>query len=164
MNCVICGSRMKKESQNRYHYTASGLSRVYLNGVELYECTNEECGDEGLIIPMLEELHEQIATAIASQKNKLLPEEIRFLRTYLGFSGGDFAELIGVSPETVSRWEKGTVNMKESAERLLRVLILSRKGPFRDYEELKEFATQKRKLPKKREFKVHSSGWIEEAA
>jgi putative zinc finger/helix-turn-helix YgiT family protein len=159
MNCLICGSKLKKVKNNLYHYTESGLSRIYLKGIDALECTNSECGDEEITIPNIEKLHEVIAMTIASQKNKLLPEEIKYLRTYLGFSGADFAKKIGVSAETISRWEKGSVNMKESVERFLRVLVLSNIGPFREYDELETFATVARKTPVKREFKAKKETW-----
>ena len=159
MNCLMCGSKLKREKKKLYHYTECGLSRIYLNGVEVYECFNPDCGDEEIAIPNIEKLHEVIALDIASQKNKLLPEEIKFLRSYLGFSGVDFARKIGVSPETVSRWEKGTVHMKESVERFLRVLVLSKAGPFRSYDQLENFASTQRKTPVRREFYTRKQKW-----
>ena len=159
MNCLLCGNKLKKGKSSLYHYTHCGLSKVYLSGVEVLECSNSDCGDEVITIPNLEKLHNLIAVELSSQKNKLLPEEIKYLRKYLGFSGADFSRKIGVAPETVSRWEKGTVNMKEAVERLLRVLVLSNSGPFRNYEDLEQFATVKRKTPVRREFKVKKYEW-----
>ncbi len=98
MNCMNCGSKIKKNKESLYHYTDCGLSKVYLKGIEILECTNSDCAEEEIVFPNLEELHSLLATHIASQKNKLLPEEIRFLRVHLGFSGTDFAEHVGVSP------------------------------------------------------------------
>lgn len=164
MNCIICGHKMKKVKSASYHYISSGLSRIYLQGIEEHECTNKSCGDIETSIPNIEELHNVIATNIASQTNKLLPEEIRFLRTHLGFSGTDFADHVGVSAESVSRWESGSVNMKEATEKLLRVLILSKTGPFNDYDELKGFAKIQRKTALKRTFRIKKSHWREDTA
>lgn len=164
MNCLVCGSKMKKSKDRNCHYTESGLSKIYLQGIYTYECGNNECGEEELTIPNIEELHDLIAHNIAFQTNKLLPEEIRFLRTHLGFSGNDFAMKIGVSPETVSRWEKGRVNMKESSEKLLRVLVLSKSGPFRNYDDLSKFAKTQRKTALKRTFKISKDHWQETKA
>ncbi|MCK5884863.1 MAG: helix-turn-helix domain-containing protein [Bacteriovoracaceae bacterium] len=164
MNCIMCGTKLEKMKSEPYHYTDCGLSKVYLNGITIHQCPNQECGEEELVIPNIEKLHEVIATGVATQKNKLLPEEIRFLRKHLGFSGADFARKMGVSPETVTRWEKGKVNMKEAVERLLRVLILSNAGPFRDYDNLESFATIERKTPVRREFKISRQNWLPIAA
>ncbi len=161
MKCLNCGSQMKKTKEKLYHYIDSGLSKIYLQGIEISQCSNSHCSDEEISIPNIEELHGLIAKHISSQKNKLLPEEIRFLRTHLGFSGTDFASNMGVSPETVSRWENGSVNMKEASEKLLRVLILSQSGPFRNYQELKEFAKTQRQSPVKRVFSITGHHWGE---
>ncbi len=157
--CTMCGSKMNKVSDSLLHYTECGLSKVYLKGIFIYQCLNKECNEEEITIPNIEELHQLLAENIATKVNKLMPEEIRFLRTYLGFSGVDFADAAGVSPETVSRWEKGTVNMKEVSERFLRVLILSKAGPFRNYEVLKGFASKASKTISKHYFKVDHSHW-----
>ena len=161
MKCLMCGKRMKKNKET-YHYLSSGLKRVYLQNIEILKCSS--CEEEEVVIPNIENLHSLIVKIIASQKQKLLPEEIRFLRTFLGFSGSDFANKIGVSPETVSRWEKGKVSMKPTVERLLRVLILSNKGPFRDYEELSDFGTQNSRISKKIICISKKNNWIQDIA
>jgi len=151
---------MKEDKSGLFSYVSCGLSNVYLKGIHFHKCLNKECGEEEVAIPNIEELHELLAQNIASQKNILRPEEIRYLRTHLGFSGADFAKVIGVTPETVSRWEKGTDNMKEASDRLLRVLVLSKSGPFREYEDLKVYASISSKTPVKRVFKLQRSHWL----
>ncbi len=54
--------------------------------------------------------------------------------------------------------------MKEATEKLLRVLILSKSGPFRNYDELKEFAKIDRKSALKRTYKLSKSHWKEDKA
>ena len=160
MKCIQCGSNMKEDKSGLFPYASCGLSNVYLKGIHFQKCSNKECGEEEVAIPNIEGLHELLAQNVASQKNILRPEEIRYLRTHLGFSGADFAKVMGVTPETVSRWEKGTVNMKEASERLLRVLVLSKSGPFREYEDLKVYASISSKAPVKRVFKLQRSHWL----
>jgi transcriptional regulator with XRE-family HTH domain len=72
------------------------------------------------------------AHAIIGKRERLTPAEIRFLRKYLGWSGGDFAAHIGSTPETVSRWEHGSASMGVTADRLLRLMVASRQ-PAADY-------------------------------
>lgn len=155
---------MNKVQESMFHYTDCGLPKVYLKGIIVHKCTNKECNEEEVTIPNMEELHQLLAEKIASQVNKLNLFEIRFLRTHLGFSGVDFADMIGVSPETVSRWEKGSVNMKEASERFLRVLILSKTGPFRNYENLKDFASKTSNTISKHVFKINHSHWAVDKA
>lgn len=162
--CSMCGSKMDKVQDSLFHYTDCGLPKVYLRNIGIHKCRNIDCREEEITIPNMEELHQLLASTIASQVNKLMPEEIRFLRTHLGFSGVDFAESIGVSPETVSRWEKGTVNMKEASERFLRVLILTKFRPFRNYEDLKEYASKSSKSFSKHFFKIEHAHWAVDKA
>lgn len=162
MNCVICGNKMKKEKEQLFHYTDCGLSRIYLEGISVYKCT--ECANEEFVFPNLEELHELLAQTLAHQKTRLLPEEIRFLRTHLGFSGTDFAKkVMKVTPETVTRWEKGILQMKETVELFLRVLIITHAGPFRNYNDLEEFGSSKIKTPPKRIFETSKNHWVKKA-
>ena len=161
MNCIICGAKMKKARKEPYHFTESGLPYIYLEGCERYDCTNEKCGENEISIPNIPGLMCLIAEIVSRQRRKLLPSEIRFLRTYLGFSGVDFAKHISVSPETVSRWEKGTVSMKDSMEKFLRILVLSKSGPFRNYGDLKKFAEVKQKKTVQRKFTFIRSQWKE---
>ena len=147
-----------------HHFTESGLSYIYLEGCRRYDCTDGKCDGSEVAIPNLVGLMRTIAETVARQGRKLLPTEIRFLRTYLGFSGADFARRIGVSPETVSRWERGSVRMKNSTERFLRVLVLSKDGPFRDYDALERFAEKKGKRASQKKFIFSEDQWDEEQA
>src|SRR5262249_13942609 len=54
--------------------------------------------------------------ALARQRARLRPEEVRFLRKYLSLSGPDFARIMDAAPETVSRWETGRQQMSLMAE------------------------------------------------
>jgi len=66
-------------------------------------------------------LNEVLAKAIEQKTQRLEPGEIRFLRKHLGWSGKDFAKRLGVTPESVSRWENGARQMRPTAEKLLRL-------------------------------------------
>lgn len=162
MNCAMCGANMKAEAKSKLHYTMSGLSKVYLSGVSAYQCINRQCGEEEIEIPNIEELHALLANIIARQETKLLPEEIRFLRTHLGYSGVDFSRKIGVDAATVSRWENGKATMGDLAERLLRLMILAKVGPITDYEMLDSMAQKDAKAPVRRMLKMYRSHWVED--
>jgi putative zinc finger/helix-turn-helix YgiT family protein len=159
MKCIICGSKMTEKVASKYHYTMSGLSKVYLDGVILRKCS---CGEEEVDIPNIEELHTVLATLIASKEAKLVPEEIRFLRSYMGFSGADFAKKIGTTHNTVSRWENGKRPLPETIEKMLRVMVLAMKEPFTDYKLLDEVAVKESKTPSKFILKAKNSHWLEE--
>jgi putative zinc finger/helix-turn-helix YgiT family protein len=119
VSCLECGAVMEIV-RGPYRY-GRGLD-VVLHDVETRRCP--ECGHDEVVIPRIEELHRTIARAISRRPARLEPDEIRFLRTYLGYSSADFAALLGVTPETVSRWERTSKPQKmgKVAERLLRML------------------------------------------
>jgi putative zinc finger/helix-turn-helix YgiT family protein len=129
MLCLICGTPMDSRREN-YQYTASGLPYVTLQQVEVSRCP--QCGETEVAIPHIEALHRAIATALVRKPARLAPEEIRYLRKYLGWSGVDFAVRMGTTPETVSRWEQGKTPMGTIADRLLRLLVVTQ-VPVQDY-------------------------------
>lgn len=158
--CPSCSSKMKKTNHD-YHYSECGLKNIVLKKIDAFICN--DCGEEEHTIPNIEDLHSLLAKTIASQKNRLLPEEIRFLRSQLGFSGVNFAKTIGVTPESVSRWEHGKEVMSTTTERLLRMIVLSNAGPFRDYVALGMYGLVIKKTAQKREFIVIKNKWQETA-
>ncbi|HVU01659.1 MAG TPA: type II TA system antitoxin MqsA family protein [Polyangiaceae bacterium] len=129
MKCEQCGGPVTVSHEN-YSYTASGLPNVTLVGVEVRRCT--ECGEHEVVIPKIEKLHRTIAMAVVGKKTRLTAEEIRFLRKYLGWSGADFARHMGVTPESISRWENEKERMNPVADRLLRLMVVT-KAPVADY-------------------------------
>ena len=139
------------------NYDACGLPGVTLAGVQVSRCPN--CNEVEIHIPNIEGLHRALALAIARKTARLTPEEIRFLRKYLGLSSSDFAQHLGVAAETVSRWEQGRTAMGTTADRLLRLLALTRE-PVSHYplELLRDVA---RTSPKamRIEMKSDEGGW-----
>ena len=161
MKCPQCRHPMKIAREN-YLYTESGLPNVTLVGIEVSRCPS--CGEHEAVIPRIEQLHRAIATTIVRKVPGLTPAEIRFLRKCLGWSGADFAAHMGVSPETVSRWENGSATMGSAAERLLRLVTLTR-GSAGDYslEVLKDMARTK-PAAQRLQVRVEKGRWNAEAA
>lgn len=129
--CLACGGPTKTRREKHYRYMECGLRNIVIeDAVKVTTC--ERCGETYTSIPAIEELHRQIAAAVIRKKGRLAPEEIRFLRKYLGWSGADFAKRTGTKPETVSRWENGRALMGPQADRLLRVLV-AKETPVMEY-------------------------------
>ena len=120
MTCTVCGGQMRARREN-YRYDASGLPYVTLQGLEVRRCP--KCGETEVAIPAIEQLHRAIAGALIRKRARLSPAEIKYLRKSLGWSGVDFAQRVGSTPETVSRWEHGKMPMGLAAERLLRLMV-----------------------------------------
>jgi len=159
MTCLECGGKLTTAREN-YRYLASGLPNVTLIGVEVRRCGT--CGDYEVVIPRIEELHKVLAAAIVRSASRLNGQEVRFLRKHLGYSGVDFGKLIGVSSETVSRWENGKERMRPSAEKLLRLMVVHQQ-PIRNYplETLARISAES--VPKPIGLRVENDSWVEHA-
>ena len=132
MKCPECREAQLESRRENYRYTESGLANVILVDAEVRQCPS--CGYRGVAIPAIEKLHRLLAMSVIRQRSPLGPQEIRFLRKWLGHSSADFAEIMGVDPATVSRWESAEKPqaMGATADRLLRMLI-ARGEPVEEY-------------------------------
>ncbi|MEM7248785.1 MAG: type II TA system antitoxin MqsA family protein [Acidobacteriota bacterium] len=121
--CRACGGSV---SQRVGTVTGSPVvgPDVQLSGLTINRC--DDCSDEGLVIPHPEELLEELARVRIHKRTALAPEEIRDLRKWMGLSGQGLARLLGVQPESVSRWENGRLKVRPLADRALRLLVAVR--------------------------------------
>jgi DNA-binding transcriptional regulator YiaG len=55
-------------------------------------------------------------------------KDIRRLRKQLGLSQSEFAELVGVTANTVARWERGEMGLRTTTVKLLEILATSRRA------------------------------------
>ncbi len=117
-----CSRKTRKEiwatSDSPFRFVDSGLSDVYLVGIRYFEC---ECGKIVAEIPAVRQLLSLIARDLVEKPKALSPEEIRFLRKRLGKKQADFANEIGVRPETLSRFETGETRTNERTDKLIRL-------------------------------------------
>jgi putative zinc finger/helix-turn-helix YgiT family protein len=157
MTCIQCGGKLTMKREN-YRYIASGLSNVTLLGVKVRRCA--KCGDHEVVIPHIEELHRVLAAAVVREKSRLSKDGIRFLRKYLGYSGVDFAKVVGVSAETISRWENGKEKMGSSAEKLVRMLVVHTQ-PTRHYPIESLAAITEGRKPKPLGVRPKGNGWVQ---
>ena len=129
---------------------------IELQDVRLFRCV--QCAIETPAISRVEKLFREVAHALAGSANRLRPQELRFLRKYLGLSSRDFAQKMGVDHTTVSKWERidDPQDMGRTAERLLRMFVLT-EVPLDEYP-LEAMAT---KAPHKHKLSavVASQGW-----
>ena len=149
MKCPNCRKEMTVQA-GAYPYQESGLD-VTLLGVDIGRC--EHCGETCVTIPDMEGLHYCLALMLVKRKGRLTGSEVRFLRTFVGWSGKTFAEAISVDPSTVSRWESGKQQIGLQASALLRALVLMGKKE-RNYFESHDSAPPDNLLP----FRLRVSG------
>ncbi len=128
MKCGECGTVMKSRKEN-HRYDECGLKHVTLVALAVARC--QKCGNYEVAIPRIESLHRLIARALIEKRTRLTGEEVRFLRKSLGWSGADFARHMGVSDETVSRWETAAAPIGPQADRLLRLMVAQGRTPIR---------------------------------
>ena len=157
MTCSACGHKMTS-ARETVKYDASGLSGITLHNVEVRRCP--ACGDYEVAIPRIAELHRLIAVTVIAKPGPLAAEEIRYLRKSLGWSGVDFAQHMGTTPESVSRWENGRASMSAQADRLLRTMV-ALQDPRPDYslEVLKTITPRKHAKPLRVGLRHRSTGW-----
>ncbi len=161
MKCFECGAKMQSKRET-YKFTESGLPSVSLGNVEVRACT--KCGEREVVLPKLEELHRAIAHMVLLKTERLAGEEIRYLRKYLGWSAVDFAKRIGVDRTTVSRWENGQQSIGTTADRLLRLLVVTEK-PVEDYStERLTVIKNKAAKPRRLRFQLKRGSWATAAA
>lgn len=149
MKCINCGHAMTTKRENVPYKALPG---AVLIGVPVSRCPN--CGEYEVAIPAIDELNSVLADAVIRKRARLVGSEVRFLRSYLGYSGADFAKLIGSDPATVSRWESDKQSIGHHTDLLLRAMVaLDRKVdeyPIATFAEVKSVKTKRPKYAFKR--------------
>ena len=113
------------EVREPLHYTACGLDNIYLASGYQFRTV----GDERYVsIRDVEDLHETIALALTRQRKVLSGQEIRFVRKYLDLTQRGLGELLGVSDQTVARYEKDQSPLDGPGDGLLRLLVAEHAG------------------------------------
>lgn len=104
MECIDCNIKMEVKREP-YHYTECGVDNVYLLGINVYHCS--KCGS---LYPEISEpdlLHIVLAISFSMKKSPLTGQEIRFMRKEVGMTAKAFANELGVTAVSLSRWEGG---------------------------------------------------------
>lgn len=149
-----------------YTYDECGLN-VILLGITQYHC--ESCGEHYAAIPSPNKLHRLIGAHICREnKSLLLPAEVTFLRKELRLKAKDLAKTLGVSAESVSRWENGKSKIGEGHDRLLRSIYLmaTNEGPdghncFANILEVfKELPHKRKEIKKPHSINLNPQEWL----
>ena len=130
MNCEKCQKEMKRRlatPEKPYHYTLSGLKGLRLIGIEVFHCPG--CVRESPIIPKIGQLHEAVARTLLKKEGLLTGDELRFLRKHMGVPSQALAELLGVDPSHLSRFENGAYeNLGAPTDKLARATLAASGG------------------------------------
>ncbi len=101
-----------------YRYSESGLDNVIIHGVNFLK---DDAGEQVVTIPNIDGLHRAIAEAIVSKPAGMTGRELRFLRTEMGMTQAELAAIVHREPLSMSRWERGEVEIDTNAETLIRL-------------------------------------------
>jgi DNA-binding transcriptional regulator YiaG len=158
MKCIECGNETTKHRATKdapYQFLGSGLKNVYLAGIDVEEC--KACDVEYPTIPRLPELHRAIAGVLGTKQGQLSGDELRFMRKVAGFSAKDFAALLMIEPESLSRAENGS-GLGAPSDKLARAIALAALGTESVKAVLLRIASDMQRI-KKLEFRCDRNGW-----
>jgi putative zinc finger/helix-turn-helix YgiT family protein len=131
MKCVMCENQKKLKSRDvTVKYKESGLDNVTIHNVQKFVC--DVCGEEYLSFGDADKLHQLIAHILVRKKDLLSGKEVRFLRSYLGYSTKVFSRLSRYDASTISRIENDKQQVSPQFDVLIRSLVAN-KLPDRDY-------------------------------
>ena len=106
-------------SHNGYHYTECGLDDVFIIADHLQ---SDDEGEAVLTIPAIGMLHKVIAEGVINADGILNGKKIRFLRTEMGMTQAQLAQILHRKELTVARWEKDEVGIDAALDLILRQL------------------------------------------
>lgn len=104
-----------------YRYAESGLDNIIIEGVQFLADDN---GEDCITIPNVNGLHKAIATAIVTRHASMSGRELRFLRTEMGMTQAELAEMLHRESLQVSRWERAESPLDANAETIVRLYAI----------------------------------------
>ena len=118
--CVECGAKAASPTRIRHTVEKNHDGRLYrLDIAKLSVIKCASCGE----LYFDKDSDEQIARALRDELGLLHPDQIRGQLGNLGLEQKEFANALGVAPETVSRWLNGALIQSRAMDNLLRVFI-----------------------------------------
>ena len=116
--CPNCGAdRLAPQTTTRKRHVAGHVFTADLPGRLCAKCRTSYFDD--LVVGQFDALvAAKLAEAAVTQ-----PEALKFMRKVTGLQGKEFAELLAVRPETVSRWEQGRRPIDRATYAVIRQLV-----------------------------------------
>lgn len=104
-----------------YRYDECGLDNVILVNLE---CCQDDEGEVVVTVPNINVLHRSLLKAVAEKNTGITPQELRFMRTEIGFTQAEMAAVVNRDAQSIGRWERGEKPIDPSAETIIRILAL----------------------------------------
>lgn len=106
-----------------YQYTECGLDNIILRNMDVI---TDDAGESVYSIPNVIGLHKVIAHCIITRSHGISPAELRFLRTEMGLTQAELAEIVKKDHQTVGRWERAECSLDQNAEMVIRLVAAER--------------------------------------
>lgn len=119
--CVQCGTPAKRFRKAKREQRYQVGETTYYTNVPMKECP--DCSEGYVDGPELKAAELAVASEVA-RRGPAAGVSFRFMRRVLGIRGNEMAELLGVRPETISRWEQGRGEVDLSAWAVLSSIVL----------------------------------------
>jgi len=104
-----------------YRYDECGLDNVILVNLE---CCQDDEGEAVIIVPNINVLHRSLVKAVAEKGTAMSPQELRFVRTEIGLTQAELANVVDRDAQSIGRWERGEKPIDRTAETIIRILAL----------------------------------------
>ncbi len=106
-----------------YRYTECGLDNVIIVNMDV---AKDDAGETVYMLPNINGLHKVIAHGILTQQFGMSPVELRFLRSEMGITQGELANVVKKDHQTIGRWERGEKPIDQNAEAIIRRIAADR--------------------------------------
>ena len=121
--CTKCGSpKVERVILEEYKYEGLGIPVMLHRAVIRTTC--KACEAYSFTIPKLGELSAAAAIWTVLDQSKLTGQKIKFLRKAMGLRANQLAQRLGWSAETISRIERGHIEISGPLDLTLRLLVI----------------------------------------
>jgi putative zinc finger/helix-turn-helix YgiT family protein len=117
--CSICGERAVSMSGDPVAVVVRGR-KYAVEGLEYEHCG--ACGENLFDAAQIDTLDERALSMACADLERLTATEIVSLRHDMGLTQMDLERVLGASPGSVGRWERGEILQGGTADRLMRLL------------------------------------------
>jgi len=119
LTCFECQSENVTRERVHHEITVGGV--VFDAQLDAFSC--QECEQSIIESAELERFEQKVALELA-QHGLRSPEAVKFMRKAIGLRGIDLAELLQVTPDTISRWERGGSPIDNASFAVLGSLVI----------------------------------------
>lgn len=108
-----------------WRYEDCGLNSVRILNADF---VTDDASEKVICVPAINLLHRTIAEGILRRPSRISGKELRFLRTEMGLTQAQLADLLHRDEQTIARWEKEKSEIDGNADTLVRLIAGERLG------------------------------------